>query len=228
MDMPESQPPADIPVEVFPRLRERDAFRRLGVEREASFEEIQEARNYLVEQYREHEPSRESIELAFDSILQQTMRSRHKFGFRPPKRGRRGDAEGDAPKLSLWQMFRGKFEPNVPSTTLVNDGSIFLALGLWAAWQAASSDPTLPLGAAICFCAWKLYDKRNKRNPDGPHLGGSPVWGALGSTLLGLVGGAVVSYLAVQVVPLPARVTGEAFGLFLIALSLGFSCIFLK
>ncbi len=31
---------------------------------------LQEARNFLVEQYREHEPSRESIELALDSILQ--------------------------------------------------------------------------------------------------------------------------------------------------------------
>lgn len=30
----------------------------------------QEARNFLVEQYRDHEPSRESIELALDSILQ--------------------------------------------------------------------------------------------------------------------------------------------------------------
>lgn len=38
--------------------------------RDASFEEVQEARNFLVEQYREHEPSRECIELALDAILQ--------------------------------------------------------------------------------------------------------------------------------------------------------------
>lgn len=38
--------------------------------REASYEEVQEARNFLVEQYREHEASRESIELALDAILQ--------------------------------------------------------------------------------------------------------------------------------------------------------------
>lgn len=38
-------------------------------------------------------------------------------------------------KLSLWQQLREKFEASVPGTTLVNEGSIFLALGLWAAWQ---------------------------------------------------------------------------------------------
>lgn len=55
----------------------------------------------------------------------------------------------------------------MPATTLVNDGSVFVALGIWAAWTAAASDPTLPLGAALAFAAWKLYDKRNKRNPGG-------------------------------------------------------------
>ena len=62
---------------------------------------------------------------------------------------------------------RSYFEPSVPSTTLVNDGSVFLLLGIWAAWTAAASDPTLPLGAALAFAAWKLYDKRSKRNPGG-------------------------------------------------------------
>ena len=69
------------------------------------------------------------------------------------------------PPRSLWQRVRQKFEPSVPSTTLVNDGSVFVALGVWAGWTAAASDPTLPLGAALAFAAWKLYDKRNKRNP---------------------------------------------------------------
>jgi hypothetical protein len=48
------------------------------------------------------------------------------------------------------------------------------------------------MGAAICFAAWKIYDKRLKRaGEDAP----SPLWGALGSTLLALVIGGVVSPL---------------------------------
>ena len=34
--------------------------------------------------------------MAFDTILQEKMKVRHKQGFRPPKRGRKTDLEGDA------------------------------------------------------------------------------------------------------------------------------------
>lgn len=227
MDMPESQPPPPE-AQVFPRLKERDPYRRLGVSREASFEEVQEARNFLVEQYRDHEPSRESIELALDSILQERMKVRHRDGFRPPQRGKRSDVTGDAPKQSLWQRVRSYFEPSVPSTTLVNDGSVFLALGIWAAWTAAASDPTLPLGACLAFAAWKIYDKRSKRSPDGPFWGGNAMWGALAATVASLVIGSILSYALVNVVPLPPRLASEAVGFFLIVMGVGFTAIFLK
>lgn len=227
MDMPESQPVEEA-APVFPRLKERDPYKRLGVSRDASFEEVQEARNFLVEQYNRHEPSRESIELALDAILQEKMKVRHREGFRPPTRGRRGEAQGDAPRLSLWERVRSYFEPSVPATTLVNDGSVFVALGVWAAWTAAASDPTLPLGAALAFAAWKLYDKRNKRNPDGPFWGGNPMWGALGATVLSLIIGSILAYALVNVVPMPPRLASEAVGLFLITMILGFTAIFLK
>ena len=35
--------------------------------------------------------------MAFDSILQEKMKVRHKQGFKPPRRGRKTDLEGDAP-----------------------------------------------------------------------------------------------------------------------------------
>lgn len=228
MDMPESQPLPDAPAAVFPRIKERDPYKRLGVSRDASFEEVQEARNFLVEQYRDHDPSREAVELALDAILTERYKVRHRDGFRPPRRGRKGEAEGDAPTLSPWQRLRGAFEPSVPVTTLVNDGSIFAALGAWAGWQAASSDPTLPMGAAIAFCAWKLYDKRNKRNPDGPYWGGSPIWGALLNTVAGLLIGGVLSFTLAQVLPLPARLSAEGVGLFLMIICLGFTALYLK
>ena len=34
--------------------------------------------------------------MAFDTILQEKMKVRHKQGFKPPKRGRKTDLEGDA------------------------------------------------------------------------------------------------------------------------------------
>ncbi len=58
--------------------------------------------------------------------------------------------------------------------------------------MSAAYDPTLPLGAAITFCVYRLFAKRKQRAPDGPYWGNSPVWGALGTTLLGLLAGGVV------------------------------------
>lgn len=70
-----------------------------------------------------------------------------------------------SPPCSLWQRLAGLFEPSVHSTTLVNDGSVFVLLGIWAAWQATTTDPTLPLGACLAYAVWKIYDKRVKRSP---------------------------------------------------------------
>ena len=118
MDQPESQPLPDEPLQVFPRLKERDPFKVLGISREASFEEVQDARNFLYEQYKGHEPSREAIELAFDSILQSSIKFRNKYGFKPPKTGRRSDVSGDPEKVSIVQRVKELFEPSVSSVTL--------------------------------------------------------------------------------------------------------------
>lgn len=45
----QQRPEAPYDLKPFPRRRERDPHRLLGVDREASFEEVQDARNYLFE-----------------------------------------------------------------------------------------------------------------------------------------------------------------------------------
>ena len=41
----------------------------------------------------------------------------------------------DAQRKGFVEAFREKLEPSVPGTTIVNDGSIFLLLGIWSAPQ---------------------------------------------------------------------------------------------
>ena len=53
-----------------------------------------------MQEFRDHERSREAIEMAFDEVLKQKMKSRHRYGFQPPKSGRRTDAQGD-PVVSI-------------------------------------------------------------------------------------------------------------------------------
>ncbi|CAK0785544.1 hypothetical protein CVIRNUC_008754 [Coccomyxa viridis] len=218
----------DMSIDVFPRLHERDPYRRLGVGRDSSFEEVQDARNYLFDTYKAHERSRESIEMAFDTILQEKMKVRHKQGFKPPKRGRKTDLEGDAPRVGILAQIKDRLEPSVPSTTIVNDGSIFLMMGSWAAWQTSSADPSLPVGAAICFSIYKLFDKRKKRAPEGDVSGRSHIWGAVAVTVFGLMLGSLVSWALVKALPLPQGIRGDQAGLFIINIVLGLVCIFFK
>eukprot|EP00775_Hariotina_reticulata_P004379 gene4380-4631_t len=177
-DMGNSEEPA-YEYKPFSRLRERDPYRLLGVSRDASFEEVQDARNYLYEQYKWHEPSREAIELAFDALLQKHLHGRFKFGFRPPSTGRRSDVVGER-RFTLWDRAMSLFDPTVTTRTLVNEGAVF---GAFALWVLFSSDQSFPLAAAFAYSVYQFQSKRVKRNPDGPFFGGNAIVGAIFSTL---------------------------------------------
>ena len=45
--------------------------------------------------YKAHERSREAIEFAYEAILKQDMKRRQKYGFKPPKLGRKTDLDAD-------------------------------------------------------------------------------------------------------------------------------------
>lgn len=67
--------------------------------------------------------------------VQEKMRRRKKYGFRPPKTGRSTDLDPeDYDQWSLEGLFewiRSIFEPSVPSTTIINDGFIYAMLACW-------------------------------------------------------------------------------------------------
>ncbi|KAF8064584.1 CPP1 [Scenedesmus sp. PABB004] len=182
-DVPQQPPPAEEeqPYEYkpFARLRERNPYRLLGVSREASFEEIQDARNYLYEQYKWHEPSREAIELAFDSLLQKHLSGRFKFGFRPPRTGRRTDVIGER-RSGLLDAAVALLDPTVTTRTLINEGAVF---GAFALWVLFSSDQSFPLAGAFAYSVYQFQSKRVRRDPEGPFLGGNAIVGAILSTL---------------------------------------------
>lgn len=55
---------------------------------------------FFMQEYKWHAPSREAIELAYDSILQEKMNVRNKFGFKPRRTGRKTDLEAE-PEVRL-------------------------------------------------------------------------------------------------------------------------------
>lgn len=59
--------------------------------------------------------------------------------------------------------------------------------------QSVAADPILPMGLGFGYSAYKIFDKRQKRNPDGPYFGNSPIWGSILMALLGMMLGLLVS-----------------------------------
>ena len=60
----------------FPRINVRDPYKRLGISKMASEDEIQGASNFLIQQYAGHIPSVDAIESAHDKIIMQKFHER--------------------------------------------------------------------------------------------------------------------------------------------------------
>lgn len=208
----------------FSRLSERDPYRVLGLGKDAGFEEIQDARNYLYEIYRWHEPSREAIELAFDTIVQEKLKVRHKLGFQPIRMGRRGGVIGEM--RATWdKKFNDLFDPTITVRTLINEGVVFMMLGLWAMF---STDQSFPLAGSFAYSVYKFQQKRVKRDPEGPFLAGNPIVGAILSTVFNF---AFVCGLLALLTPPLAPLLGANFGQFStlsVVLAVGALNVYLK
>jgi len=219
-----AQQPEEKDYKPFPRMREGNPYRLLGLGEDASFDEVQEARNYLVEQYRWHEPSRESIELAFDSILNERYKTRNKLGFRPVRLGRRGQVLNDV-KDTWERRLRNLFDPTITTRTLVNEGAIYLGLALWALF---SSDQSFPLTGAFAYSVYMFQQKRVKREPEGPFFGGNPIVGAILTTCINLGLGCALGALITMPLEPFLTMSVRSLGSFLVVLVMGALGVYLK
>ncbi|KAG0559935.1 hypothetical protein KC19_10G139800 [Ceratodon purpureus] len=200
--------------QVFPRLNVRDPFKRLGVSSDASTEEIREAKNYLSEQYHNHERSRESIEAAYEKIMMESYRSRK------------------ASKINLKSNLKKKVEESppwvrailnmveVPNKTIIGQrAALFLLLGVWSVFNPAEGGPAFQVAVSLAACVYFINDRLKS-------LGRAFVLG-LSSLVVGWVFGSVL------IPVLPPQLLPRAWGLELPTalisyVFLWFSCTFMK
>lgn len=67
-------------------MSDQNPYEKLGVSEEASFEEIQDTRNRLVEQYSSDSKRLEMIEAAYDAVLMDRLRMRQEGKIKVPER----------------------------------------------------------------------------------------------------------------------------------------------
>jgi hypothetical protein len=141
---------------VFPRVKERDPYRRLGISSEATYEEVQDARNYLVDTYRGHVAGVEAIEAAFDRIIQDKLASRKKAGgLRRASRKKQG--EDYVPPFL--ERLKARFaKPD--DQTIARRAAIYAIMAGWAIVQSSSSGPAFQMAISFGLTVYFLNEKR--------------------------------------------------------------------
>lgn len=78
-------------------MSDKSPYERLGVSEDASFDEIQEARNRLVEEHGENRKEVEAIEASYDAILMERLRMRQEGKIKVPDRIRFAERRAEPP-----------------------------------------------------------------------------------------------------------------------------------
>jgi hypothetical protein len=129
-----------------------DPYKRLGISKEASEEEIQGARNLLIQKDAGHKPSVDSIESAHDKIIMQKFYERKNPKIDVKKKIRAVN------QSRFVQAVRGRFR--TPSTTFIIKTSLaFLLLGVLTVLFPTEEGPTLPVAISLFATTYFVYDR---------------------------------------------------------------------
>ncbi|PWZ15174.1 Protein CHAPERONE-LIKE PROTEIN OF POR1, chloroplastic [Zea mays] len=141
-------------VPVFPRYRIRDPYKLLGVDRDASEEEIRGAKNFLIQQYAGHEPSEEAIEGAYEKIIMKSYQQRKKTKINLKTKLKKRVEESP----SWVKALLGCFE--VPSMDIISRRLFFFAfIAGWSIATSAENGPAFQLAISLFSCIYFLNEK---------------------------------------------------------------------
>ncbi|XP_022136887.1 protein CHAPERONE-LIKE PROTEIN OF POR1, chloroplastic isoform X1 [Momordica charantia] len=137
---------------IFPRIHVRDPYKRLGISREASEDEIQAARNFLIHRYAGHKESVDAIESAHDKIIMQKFYDRKNPKIDIKKKVR------EVNQSRVVQAIKSRFQ--TPSTKFIIKSSIaFLVLGVLTIFFPTEEGPTLQVAISLIATVYLIYDR---------------------------------------------------------------------
>lgn len=136
----------------FPRINIRDPYKRLGISSEASEEEIQAARNFLIEKYAGHKPSVDAIESAHDKIIMQKFHERRRPKLNIKKKVR------DITQSRVVQAVTSRFQ--TPATSvIIKTAALFAILGVLTVVYPTEDGPTFQVAVSLLATIYFLYDR---------------------------------------------------------------------
>lgn len=120
----------------FPRIRVWDPYKRLGISRDASEEEIWSSRNFLLNQYSDHERSAESIEDAFERILMNSFLQRKKT-----KMNLKARLKNKVEESPPWFKQLISYVEVPPSVIIIRRLFLFGFMACWSVLTSADAGP---------------------------------------------------------------------------------------
>lgn len=151
-------------------MGDQNYYEKLGVSEDATFDEIQEARNRLLQQYSGDYKHLEAVETAYDAILMERLRMRQEGKIKVPEGIRFAERLAQAPpkenlapvKKSPEWLQRLLDQPS--PTDIILPGTVFLGLSALSILYTAASAQVLQLalivGVGTSF--FFLYRKEKK------------------------------------------------------------------
>jgi len=141
-------------VPVFPRQQSWDPYKLLGVDHDASEEEVRSARNFLLKQYAGYEESEEAIEGAYDKIIMNSYSHR-----KHSKMNLKSKIKKQVEESPSWvKALLGYFE--VPSLEIISRRLAFFGfIAGWSIATSAESGPAFQLALSLVSCIYFLNDK---------------------------------------------------------------------
>ncbi|KAL6502662.1 hypothetical protein OROHE_024315 [Orobanche hederae] len=139
-------------IAIFPRINVRDPYKRLGISKEASEDEIQSARNFLVKTYGGHKPSVDAIESAHNKIIMQKFYERKNPKVDINKKVR------EVTQSKYVQAVTSRFR--TPSTKVIIRTSIaFIMLGALTVLFPTEEGPTFQVAVSLIVAMYFIHDR---------------------------------------------------------------------
>lgn len=138
----------------FPRHNVWDPYKRLGISRDASEEEIWSSRNFLLQQYSGHERSEESIEAAFEKLLMTSFQQRKKTKINLKSRLKKKVEESPP-----WVQNLLNFVELPPTDVIFRRLFLFAFMGGWSIMNSAEGGPAFQVAVSLAACIYFLNEK---------------------------------------------------------------------
>lgn len=181
-------------------MSDQNPYEKLGVSEEASFDEVQDARNRLLQEHGGESKNRELIEAAYDAILMDRLRMRQEGKIKVPERIRFPEMrvpsvqqESPAPleQSPAW-LQQILDQPSLPEIIL--PGAWYLGLSAISLFIPVASEQVLQL-TLLLGLGVSVYFLNRKENKFG-----RSVLLSLGGLIVGLIiGGLTATWLLQQV-----------------------------